>query len=115
MRWIPISETNPFRLPFYLSAAALVLAILPWPGGFYAIMRIVICACAAYGAWRLYQRGNSEWAWVMGVIAVVYNPFIWVKIGGQFWWLVINVVALVLIYGATLVFQGRRLRDAVSR
>ncbi|HXH02015.1 MAG TPA: hypothetical protein VNN09_01725 [Candidatus Competibacteraceae bacterium] len=45
--WIPIARSNPFRLPFFIAAAGLVLTILPWGFGFYMLLRLIVSACAA--------------------------------------------------------------------
>lgn len=114
MNWIAIGNDNVFRTPFYLCSAALVLAMLPWPWGFLALFKVVICACTAYGAWRMYQRESAEWTWTLGVLAVVFNPLVPVRIGGYLPWLILTAVALVLVYAAALAFQGRSIREVLG-
>ncbi len=60
-----------------------VLAILfsfgalgDWSYGYYQLLRWVILAVGGYSAYIAYKSENKTWAWIFGVIAVLFNPII---------------------------------------
>ena len=68
----------------------LALGILPLPIGYYTLLRIVVCVCAAYVAWRYFEE-NDNLAWVFGFVAVLYNPLLPVYLNSKLLWTIINV------------------------
>ena len=68
-------------------AALLVVAIFPWPYGYYVLLRICICGATAFLAYRQWsRRGRFDgWVVVLGVVAVLYNPLIPVHLTKMLW------------------------------
>jgi hypothetical protein len=63
------------RVGAIISIILLVLAITArWPYGFYTFLRIVVCASAVCLAAQAYELGKAPLAWVMGGVAVLFNP-----------------------------------------
>lgn len=56
-------------------AAALLVAILPLPYGYYQVLRIVVTGYASYLCYLHYRRELQYWPWILAFIAVLYNPF----------------------------------------
>ena len=57
------------------SIALLVLAVVNrWPYGFYTLLRLVVCASAIFLAVQAQELAKNQWAWIMGAIAILFNP-----------------------------------------
>jgi hypothetical protein len=83
----------------YLGAiAALLIAILPLPYGYYLLLRIFMCGMFSYLACNSFKSGRSGLGWILGCVAVVYNPFVPLHLGKAVW-SVVNLMTLgILVY-----------------
>ncbi len=63
------------------------------PYGYYIILRFVCCAVFAYLTLQAIAQGKEGWAWVLGVTAAVYNPFIRVALNRDMW-SIVNLVTI---------------------
>ncbi len=63
---------------WYLLAVGVFLlgAIGTWPYAYYQLLRWVVCGVGAYSAYMAHKSGRTSWAWVFGVIAVLFNPIV---------------------------------------
>jgi hypothetical protein len=54
----------------------LLIVLLPLPIGFYALLRLVVCAAAAYLAVEDYRARNAAGVWsvVLAGVALLFNP-----------------------------------------
>jgi len=68
-----------------VSIVLLVLAIFPWPYGYYTLLRLIVCLTAALLAWVSYKRQLVQWVWIMVFTAVFFNPVIVVHFGRELW------------------------------
>ncbi|MDR7522828.1 MAG: hypothetical protein QN168_10225 [Armatimonadota bacterium] len=59
-----------------LGAVLLLLALLRWPYGYYVFVRWVVTAASAYGGWVAYADGRHVWTWILGAVAVLFNPIL---------------------------------------
>ena len=68
-------------------AAALLIAILPLPYGYYTLLRLVVCGATAFIAYQAYgERGHvSGWVVVFGILALLFNPLIPVQLNRELW------------------------------
>lgn len=74
------------RNPIFLIAGiTLFIAIANLPYGYYQFLRIFICGVSAYGAYYSFDNKRLGWAWVMGIIAVVFNPFLKIHLEKEIW------------------------------
>jgi len=71
--------------PVIASIVLLVLAVLPLPYGYYTLLRLVVCFTAVFLAWFSYKQQRVRWAWIMGLLALVFNPVIPLYFGREFW------------------------------
>lgn len=70
------------------------------PYGYYVLLRWVCCAIFAYLALGAHRAGREGWTWVLGVLALLYNPVASVHLGRDIWEPVnIGTIALVLASG----------------
>jgi len=101
-RPVPAIPAPVWAVPLLL----LVVAIGPWPYGFYGLLRLVVCASAAYCAYTLLSAGRQAWlGWTFVGLAILYNPVFRVHFDREVW-SVINL-ASALPYGV-LGWVGRR-------
>jgi hypothetical protein len=81
-----------------IAAAFLFLALFDgWPYGFFTLLRFVVFALTAYIAWIAYEVKQEKWIWIFGFIAVIFNPFIPLYFGRDFWVIIDFIVAIFLI------------------
>lgn len=84
------------RKPIFLIAGiTLLLGIFPAPYGYYQLVKWFICSVGAYGAYLSYEKKNLKWAWILGVTALIFNPFFKFNFSIGFW-KAIDLVAGVL-------------------
>jgi hypothetical protein len=94
----------------FLALVALGVALLPLGAqGYYVLLHFIISAACIYLAVCSYRLGRHNWAWVLGALAVLYNPFIPVHLDQEVW-VVSNVIAFFII-GASI----RKLRRQSER
>lgn len=74
-----------YRTLAYLAAAVLVLALAPWPYGYYQLLRFGVTAVAAYGAYLAYDTGQQGWMWGLGGLAVLFNPIVPIAFEREVW------------------------------
>ncbi len=68
-------ERIPVAVPAKVSAVLLALTLLPsWSYGYYQLLRIIVCASAAYVAWDANREKRERLMWIMVVLAILYNP-----------------------------------------
>lgn len=55
-----------------------------WPYGFYQLLRIVVTGTAVY---VLVQTAQSRkvWPWIMGAIAILFNPVLPISLTREEW------------------------------
>jgi hypothetical protein len=74
----------------------LLLAVIGgWPYFFYVLLRVVVCLTAVYLAVNAYELQRTTWVWLMGAVAVLFNPVMPVRMArGD--WQVLDFLAAVL-------------------
>lgn len=93
--------TSRAELAAKISAVMLVLGILNWSWGYYDLLRLVVCATAAYLAWQAKQQKSERRMWIMAVIAILYNPIAPVHFERGVWMLLNLAAAAVFWIAAT--------------
>ena len=63
---------------WYLLVAGIFLlgALGSWPYAYYQLLRWVVCGVGAYSAYMAYESGRTGWAWLFGIVAILFNPII---------------------------------------
>lgn len=75
--------------------AALAAALLKWPYGYYVVLRVLVCGACIYLAVQEKNAGRVGWSWVLGGVAVLYNPIFRIHLNREFWD-VVNVATILL-------------------
>lgn len=85
--------------------ACIILLLLAvggtWPYGFYILLRFVVCGAVAYLTLAAHSLNKRVWVWVMGGIALLFNPIVRIPMPRPNWQVVDFVTALV--FAASLV------------
>ena len=71
---------------------AMAIGFLPMPYGYYTLSKLVVCGCALYFAYNLYQIKDTTFVWIFGFIAILYNPIIPVYLYKKELWMVVNII-----------------------
>ena len=79
------------------SIIALVLALLPLPYAYYMFLRVGMCGVFAYLAYTASQSNEQGLTWMLGITAVIYNPFAPLHLGREVW-TVINLATIGLLF-----------------
>ena len=58
----------------FVAALFLLGALGHWPYTYDQLLRWVVCGVGAYSAYVSYGSGRTGWAFIFGVIAVLFNP-----------------------------------------
>ena len=95
------------RWPFVVAIVFVVLAIPPiWPYGYYMLLRLVVCGVAVYGAVQAHNQDREGWTWLLGGMAVLFNPLIPVHLGKEAWVLIDLISAVLLGVAASILHRG---------
>ncbi len=76
------------NLLFWLKITCILLlcfSLMKLPIGYYTFLRIAVCGTAAFAAYNYYQINQKVWAWLFGIIAVIFNPLIPLYLGKSTW------------------------------
>ena len=84
-------------IPQAVAAAMLLLALTPdMPYGYYVLLRWIMCGILAFLAFVALERKKSEWVWILGIAAAIYNPFVTIHLGKEIW-SIANVITIVVV------------------
>lgn len=64
-------KNNWFKI---LGAVILFIALADNPYGYYQFLRWAVMIIAGYTAYIAYKKQRTGWAWVFGIMAVLFNP-----------------------------------------
>jgi hypothetical protein len=96
------------RVAAIISIVLLTLAVATrWPYGFYTFLRIAVCASAISLAAQAYQLQKAPLAWVLGGLAVLFNPLIPIYMRRTQWrWF--DFLALLVLAISVAIVRPRR-------
>ena len=79
----------------FVPAVMLLLALGPWPYGYFVFLRLVVCAASAWIALSVLGKDtNRVIGWVFVGLALLYNPVIRISLEREVW-MVVNVLTSV--------------------
>jgi hypothetical protein len=59
----------------YMLAAALLIGAAPLPAGYYALLRPAATVVFVWAAWITHQQKHPSLPWILGIAALIFNPF----------------------------------------
>jgi hypothetical protein len=98
------------RIAWVLIAAALLIAMMRLPYGYYTFNRILTCGFCSLVAVLSFRGAGTEgktWAVVFVIIAIAFNPFIPLRLS-RFTWPYLDLVAAIAL-GVHLFFVRQKL------
>lgn len=69
----------------YACAAMLFVGAMPMPYGYYTLLRIVVFFVFAYLSYLMHKEGKEIWPWVLGLVAIVFNPVLKIYLPKDVW------------------------------
>ena len=104
---------RPHLIPAIIAALMLLLALAPWPYGYYQLLRLVVCGVSVYTAFVTYQWGKLWATWVFGFIAILFNPLIPIHLSRKIWQPIYVVsgilfMVIVIILNQTVTSEGKK-------
>ena len=79
-----------------ISIIMLLLAIPTfWPYGYYVLLRWVVALTAVFLLCLAYESKKTFWLFLMGLVAILFNPIIPVHLDKEIW-VIIDFVAAVM-------------------
>jgi hypothetical protein len=93
-------------IPQTIAGVMLLWALNPEnPYGYYILLRWVCCAVFTYLALKAHAQGKEGWVWVLGFMAVIYNPIIRIHLTREIW-SAVNVATLLIAVSSILVVRS---------
>jgi hypothetical protein len=89
-----------YQKPLTIIAGVMLILAIPsiWPYGYYQLLRLVVCGVAILNAYLFNKDGNTGWAVVMGLVALLFNPIAPVYLEKETWvWLDLVTACLMFI------------------
>jgi hypothetical protein len=84
-------------IPTLITIAMLGWALHPEnPYGYYILLRFVTCPVLGFLAFFASTKESTTWTWLLGIMAIVYNPIIRVHLNRDVWSF-INVATMVML------------------
>ena len=84
------------------SVVAIVVLLLAipsgiWPYGYYVLLRWIITGIALFVLWVAYRLNQKGWSWLMGGIAIIFNPIIPIYLDKGTWAVIDLIVAVLFL------------------
>ena len=80
-----------------ISAFMLFLAIAKLPYGYYTLLRWIVTINALFSVWVAYNSEDTFWVFLMGGIAILFNPIIPVYLTKEIWVIIDVIVAILFL------------------
>lgn len=82
-----------------VAIVALLLAIPSgfWPYGYFVLLRWVVAGIALFNLWAAYNLQKMGWVWIMGGIAILFNPILPIYLSKGMWIFIDLVVVFMFI------------------
>ncbi len=77
-------------------AVAMLLLAVPsgiWPYGYYILLRWVVTGTAFFALWAAYELKKQSWIWIMGAVALLFNPIAPIHLDKDTWVVLDFIVA----------------------
>ncbi len=64
-----------------------------WPYGYYILLRWMVTGTALFVLWTAYELKKTSWLWIMGIIALLFNPIAPIHLDKETWVVLDLIVA----------------------
>ena len=94
-------------IPQAIATVMLIAALNPGnPYGYYILLRWLMCGIFAYLSFRAFESKNTEWVWILGITAAVYNPFLPLHLGREVW-TIVNLLTIGIAITSIFKLKGK--------
>ena len=93
-------ELTKYKNIITVIAIAVLLLAIPsgiWPYGYFVLLRWVITGAALYNIWVAYNLQKMGWVWIMGGIALLFNPIVPLHLDKSIWQVLDLVAASIFL------------------
>lgn len=77
---------------FYFASVVMVLAVIDFPYGYYQLLRFIGFFAFGIAAYISFSAGQKMIPFILGFMAIAFNPFIKIHLGRELW-MIVDVVA----------------------
>lgn len=87
-------------------AIVMLLMAIPsglWPYGYYIILRWAVTIAALFVLWAAYGLKKNIWVYIMGGIALLFNPIALIHLGKSTWVVIDSITAIIFILSIAVV------------
>jgi hypothetical protein len=88
-------------IPSWVLLVAAILcfvAIADLPYSYYRFLRWAVCAVAVVSAVQMHRFNRQGWVWILGTVAILFNPFVPISFEKSTWRIVDGAVGIVFLY-----------------
>jgi len=68
-----------------------------WGYGYYVLLRWVVTGTALFILWTAYEFKKTTWLWIMGIIALLFNPIAPIYLDKDTWVVIDFIVAVIFL------------------
>jgi hypothetical protein len=92
-------EIIKYKKVFSVISILILLLAIPsiWPYVYYQILRWVVTGTALFLLWTAYELEKKTWLWIMGAVAILFNPIAPIYLDKGIWAVIDFIVAIVFI------------------
>ena len=92
-------EIIKYKKVFSVISILMLLLAIPsiWPYVYYQILRWVVTGTALFVLWTAYELEKKIWLWIMGAIAILFNPIAPIYFDKGTWIIIDFIVAIIFL------------------
>jgi TPR repeat protein len=68
-----------------------------WPYLYYVLLRVLVSGTSGYSSYRAHIEGRAAWTWILGTIALLFNPLFPMRMARSDWGTLNIITAVVMI------------------
>lgn len=95
---------------FYVASAAMIMAVIDFPYAYYQLLRFIAFFAFGIAAYLSFNASEKIIPFVLGFMAIVFNPFIKIYLGRDLW-MIVDVIAGVGLALWSMNFCKKRTQD----
>lgn len=73
------------KIVIHIAIGFLLLGILPFPYGYYILLRLIAFGVFAWAAYITFEKQEVVLPWVFVILALVFNPIIQIHFPKEIW------------------------------
>lgn len=95
-------------IPQAIVSLMLLWALYPGnPYGYYTLLRWVCCGSFAFLAFKSIAINKQGWAWILGVTAILYNPFSRIYLTRDIW-SILNIITIGIAIWSIFILKEKK-------